>query len=246
MAAHPSPRWWVRWAVLVGWLGCGLVPALASAEPVADPCLADAQCQDLINRARTLSKAQKYEPALAAYRAAQALHPVVWLLVNIGRMEHKLGRHADAIAHYREYLARTDSDGDSELRQKARQYLQETEVEQGLAPSSPPSPHVTPPSPEPQPPAAPREPITKKWSYKKFFRSDGREVLERRMLLMPKRRGVSRGTTNTPYGVGLRPANVAGTFYGLPTYLNNAQSGYPASSVSSGSATWNSMPLVSR
>lgn len=165
MATHPSLRWWVRWGVLVGWLGCGLVPALVQAEPAADPCLADAQCQELINRARTLSKAQKYEPALAAYRAAQALHPVVWLLVNIGRMEHKLGRHADAIAHYREYLARTESDGDSELRQKARQYLQETEVEQSLAPSSPPSSHVVPQSPDPRSPAAPREPITKKWWF---------------------------------------------------------------------------------
>ena len=163
----------MRWGVLVGWLGCGLVPALASAEPAADPCLADAQCQELLNRARTLSKAQKYEPALAAYRAAQALHPVVWLLVNIGRMEHKLGRHAEAIAHYREYLARTESDGDSELRQKARQYLQETEVEQGLATSSPPSLHATPTSPDPRSPAAPREPIYKKWSYKKNLLSDG-------------------------------------------------------------------------
>ena len=102
MATHPSLRWWVRWGAcrLAGLRpGTGAGPGRARRRS----CLADAQCQELINRARTLSKAQKYEPALAAYRAAQALHPVVWLLVNIGRMEHKLGRHADAIAHYREY-----------------------------------------------------------------------------------------------------------------------------------------------
>ena len=112
------------------------VPALVQAEPAADPAEPMRSARADQPRPHALPK---HKSTSRPWRPIAPRRPCIqWCgCSSTSAAWSWLGRHADAIAHYREYLARTESDGDSELRQKARQYLQETEVEQSLAPSSP-------------------------------------------------------------------------------------------------------------
>ena len=90
------------------------LPAAAKAKPDAaattaadgeksDLCLQDGLCRAHYTRARGLSKENDYEGALTAYEAAYHRRPVPWLLLNIGRTLHKLGKPAEALGYYRRY-----------------------------------------------------------------------------------------------------------------------------------------------
>ena len=133
---------------------CGLLLALLGAtssaaadEPVAkaaatgapsagaDPCLDDALCRAHYQRARSLSKADDLSGALAAYQAAYHRREVPWLLLNIGRTLHKLGKPAEAVTHYEQYLA-TGSAGDAASEKRARTYLREAQTELAAAQKS--------------------------------------------------------------------------------------------------------------
>lgn len=126
---------------------CGLLLALLGAtssaaadEPVAktaatgapgsgaDPCLDDALCRAHYQRARSLSKADDLSGALAAYQAAYHRREVPWLLLNIGRTLHKLGKPAEAVTYYEQYLA-SGPPGDAASMTRARTYLREAQSE---------------------------------------------------------------------------------------------------------------------
>ena len=64
-------------------------------DAATDPCLSDALCRAHFQRARTLSKDGDLAAALAAYEAAYRRKPARWLLLNIGRTLHKLGKPVD-------------------------------------------------------------------------------------------------------------------------------------------------------
>src|SRR5262245_58968470 len=69
-----------------------------------DACLSNPQCKSYYEVARKLSKAGQLEGTLVAYQSAYGLSEAAWLLVNIGRIQQKLGRPQQAIDSYRKYL----------------------------------------------------------------------------------------------------------------------------------------------
>ena len=118
--------------------GAALLSVLASGTASADSadkddasendaCMSDAICRAHYNRARKLSKKDDYEGALEAYEAAYRRKPVPWLLINLGRSLHKLGRTQDAIVNYQQFLG--EKDPKPELKQKAEQFLREAQTD---------------------------------------------------------------------------------------------------------------------
>ncbi len=118
--------------------GAALLSVLASGTASADSadkddasendaCMSDAICRAHYNRARKLSKKDDYEGALEAYESAYRRKPVPWLLINLGRSLHKLGRTQDAIVNYQQFLG--EKDPKPELKQKAEQFLREAQTD---------------------------------------------------------------------------------------------------------------------
>lgn len=135
--------------------------ALAQEEPspapltVSDPedCLDDEKCSQLYGSARRLSQAGHYEAALVNYQLAYAQKPTPWLLINIGRMQQKIGKPQQAIASFKRFL---DDNGaqaseDPESHSKAREYLGQAEKElaaekqRAFVHAPPPAPPLHPP-----------------------------------------------------------------------------------------------------
>jgi hypothetical protein len=88
-------------------------------------CRDDPDCLELVQSARRLSGANQLNAALTSYQTAYALHGSPWLLINIGRVQQKLGRPAEAILSYRGYLDAQPLAGDSV--DLARRYLRQAE-----------------------------------------------------------------------------------------------------------------------
>ncbi len=110
----------------------------------SDICIADAICRAHYSRARKLSKKDDYEGAIEAYEAAYRRKPAQWLLINMGRTLHKLGRTQDAIDQYRRYLE--SEDANAELRKKAEQFLREAETDLASRPKKDPAKAPTDPA----------------------------------------------------------------------------------------------------
>jgi hypothetical protein len=64
---------------------------------------------------------------VANYESAYRLHPMPWLLVNIGRVHQKSGNPQAAIESYQRYFAVPESDRDAGTNAKAREYLRQAE-----------------------------------------------------------------------------------------------------------------------
>lgn len=127
---------WKTRSLLVGLLLSARPPqAVAQPQPASedsaldtDPCLTDVLCRARFNRGRKLSKEDKYEEAVAAYESAYQRRPVAWLLINIGRTLHKLGRPQAAVTYYEQYLNEEPS-GPQERKQRAELFLKEAREE---------------------------------------------------------------------------------------------------------------------
>ncbi len=118
-------------AFLLGSVGTAWAQQSSASDDSAldnDPCLTDSICRAHFQRGRKLSKEDNYNEALAAYEAAHLRREVPWLLINIGRTLHKLGRPADSLVYYQRYLAAEPS-GPPERKQRAEQFQQEAKEE---------------------------------------------------------------------------------------------------------------------
>jgi len=103
---------------------------MAHAQPLTDdPCLRDVSCQRLLARAQASSQEQRYEEALVTYQKAYSLSQASWILVNIGRMQHKLTYYQEAKQSYLRYLETPRLPGDDEQRTTALDFLHQTEAE---------------------------------------------------------------------------------------------------------------------
>lgn len=147
-------------------------PGAAKAKPDAaassgrvgdqsDVCLHDGLCRAHYTRARGLSKENDYEGALTAYEAAYRRRSVPWLLLNIGRTLHKLGKPAEALNYYRRYQ-QEDQAPAPERQKLLKEYTEQAEADVALQkPPSEPKPADKPPE-SPAPAAgAPGEPPAK-------------------------------------------------------------------------------------
>ncbi len=89
-------------------------------------CAADPICRELMVRAHAFSLASHHEQALDAYQGAYALHPSALLLMNIGRLQYKLGRPHEAVSSLRRALAQTP-DSEADKRTRTQRFLKEAE-----------------------------------------------------------------------------------------------------------------------
>lgn len=104
-----------------------LVGPVEPSPNVPPDCSADPVCKQLTVRAKEFSRANQHASALDAYEGAYALHPSPWLLMNIGRLQYKLGRPHEAVTNLRRALAQTPAD-QADKRQRIQRFLTEAEV----------------------------------------------------------------------------------------------------------------------
>ncbi len=97
-------------------------------------CVSDSLCRQLVIRARALSMSGQFAQALDAYEGAYALHPSPTLLVNIGRLQYKLGLPHESTSSLRRALAQIPRQ-DSEKVELVTHFLMEA---QALAAKTPP------------------------------------------------------------------------------------------------------------
>ncbi len=135
------------------------IPAQAQRLP---SCQADSLCWRELSRGSKLAEAADYPAALVAFQQAFARVPDPRLQINIGRSLHRLGRYDEAIAAFQRYQATAPASSPPEEQEIAQRFLTESQTAQ----------QKSTPAPSPQP-STQTAPIYKKWSYKKFFVSDG-------------------------------------------------------------------------
>lgn len=158
---------WVMLLVLFLALGTKAQAAPPTAAQASDdPCLKEAECRDHYQRAVGLYESGRYEAALPEFQAAYQSRQMPWLLINIGRTLHRLGRLDEAITFYNRYEQASPND-DPETTKKVREYKAQAEVllsAKGSTATVPP----TAPDPVPSGPVATApdtRPLYKKWWF---------------------------------------------------------------------------------
>ena len=173
---------WIRWVVSL-LLTCTLLGRSQAAPGGAgasdDPCIKDTSCREHYQRAIGLYESGRYEAALPEFQSAYESRQVPWLLINIGRTLHRLGRLDEAITFYNRYEQAAIND-DPETVKKVREYKAQAEVllsAKGAAAAANPDPSVGTPDPaaakppdltaKPPVPAPPKDqqPVYKKWWF---------------------------------------------------------------------------------
>jgi tetratricopeptide (TPR) repeat protein len=161
-------RWGLRAAVVVCWVAL-VRPALAAEDDAAAKAVAKAHYE----AATRLYDVHDYAKALEEYKAAYLAKPDPAFLFNMGQCYKKLGRHAEALGFYRDYLKKAPADdpyrasiearvreleaGDVFEAERARAQPLPVPVAPGTAPAGPApaasAPVYTPlPAPSPAPP----------------------------------------------------------------------------------------------
>ena len=128
----------------------------------SDPCLADPQCDELYEQARTAFKEARYEDAYNGYQHAYKRRQVPWLLLNSGRALQRLGRLDEALGFYDRYK-RSDVKPTPERLAKANQYIGEVKAALEEAAQRKPVVAAAPPPPPAPPPES--RPVYKKWWF---------------------------------------------------------------------------------
>ena len=113
----------------------GLAERPARAIALDDGCISDPVCRQHYDTALELFQDGRYEAALGEFQAAYEQRQMPWLLVNIGRTLHRLGRLKEAIAHYERYQ-QSGLGTDPETNQKAREYLAQARLLLAQAPKT--------------------------------------------------------------------------------------------------------------
>lgn len=145
--------------------------ALAGANDADDGCLRESECRGHYEKAMKSYQAGRYEAALPEFQAAYGLRQMPWLLVNIGRTLHRLGRLEEAVQYYNNYeKASLGSDPETlkkvqEYRTQAQAALDAMRASGGTTSTFGQTPD---PTPQPAPTPAPTDtatPIYKKWWF---------------------------------------------------------------------------------
>ncbi len=99
-------------------------PRLAQAGGANDPddgCLRDSECRGHYEKAMKSYSGGRYEAALPEFQAAYGQRQMPWLLVNIGRTLHRLGRLEEAVQYYNNY-EKASLGSDPETLKKVQEY----------------------------------------------------------------------------------------------------------------------------
>jgi tetratricopeptide (TPR) repeat protein len=132
---------------------------VVSAGPQApdDGCLTDSVCRARYNQAVALFEAGRFETALPEFNAAYERRQMPWLLINIGRTLHRLGRPREALDYYERYK-KAESRPDAETLERLERYITQARA---LSESTPAVPVVE----APKPPVKEETPLYKKWWF---------------------------------------------------------------------------------
>jgi tetratricopeptide (TPR) repeat protein len=93
--------------------GASPAASTTSSAPESDTqvqCDDDPDCGEAVQRALRQSDAKDYEAALKTYQAVYKRWPTPWLLINLGRVQQKIGRPAEAVVTYQRYLDTATND----------------------------------------------------------------------------------------------------------------------------------------
>ncbi len=96
----------------------------AAAGPTSpdDGCLTDNPCLTHYNQAVKLFEDGRFEPALAEFQAAYHRRQMPWLLINIGRTLHRLGRPREALDYYERHR-QAETKPDTETLERREKYI---------------------------------------------------------------------------------------------------------------------------
>jgi tetratricopeptide (TPR) repeat protein len=159
----------VRLAALVT-LCLALASQPAQAMSPDDGCIQDAACNKHYDTALQNFQDGHYQAALEAFQAAYSVRQMPWLLINIGRTLHRLGRLKEAVTQYERYQ-KAALNSDPETQQRVREYLAQARVLLGQDPAAA---AESPPESKPLPaestaltsaPPAAAVPVYKKWWF---------------------------------------------------------------------------------
>jgi hypothetical protein len=144
---------------LLGTLLLTASPTHAGPMAPDDGCLTDAECKGHYEVALKLFEEGRFETALPEFQAAYQRRQMPWLLINIGRTLHRLGRSKEALEQYERYkLAETKPD--AETQERLEKYIAQARALTDSA--TPPGPDAT--VAANKGPEGPR-PIYKKWWF---------------------------------------------------------------------------------
>ena len=146
----------------------GRPPAVAAAPGNPDDgCLSDPVCRGHYEQAVAAFEQGRFDAALPEFQAAYAQRQMPWLLINMGRTLHRLGRPKDALEQYDLYT-KAESRIDPETRQRLDKYIAQAQAQVQSGGTTTPPGGTTPPQPEltTSPPPPPMEkPLYKKWWF---------------------------------------------------------------------------------
>lgn len=106
--------------------------ARSATAPGNEDCLQVEECRQTFESARRLSDSRQYNAALTGYEKAYSIRASSWLLINIGRVQQKLGRPADAVTSFNRFLADAEHQP-TEAVAAAREYLKQAESDLAAA-----------------------------------------------------------------------------------------------------------------
>lgn len=113
-------------------------PANGQSETSPPNCDADPPCTALKSQASAKSKSGDLVEALRLYRLAYEVRPDPRLWYNVGRLLHKQGQTAEAVAAYQKFLAAPILDEQQpQQAQKAREYLAQLQTPLAASPQMP-------------------------------------------------------------------------------------------------------------
>jgi len=155
----------VLWLALVFALSVPRVALAGGANDPDDGCLRDSECRGHYEKAMKAYSGGRYEAALPEFQASYGLRQMPWLLVNIGRTLHRLGRLEEAVQYYNNY-EKASLGSDPETLKKVQDYR--TQAQAALDAMKGGQGNISVPPPTQEAPAAttePPKPIYKKWWF---------------------------------------------------------------------------------
>lgn len=171
---HPrlSTKRLLQLASLLALALCCAAPRLAAAAPENpdDGCLSDPVCRGHYEQAVALFEQGRFDAALAEFQAAYMQRQMPWLLINMGRTLHRLGKPKEALEQYDLYT-KAESRIDAETRQRLDKYVAQAQAQAQAQPADPgPAltavPTATPDKTSPpKSPGSSDKPLYKKWWF---------------------------------------------------------------------------------
>jgi tetratricopeptide (TPR) repeat protein len=178
---------------LICFFGFGAPAASAGPQAPDDGCLTDSTCRAHYNQAVSLFEAGRFETALPEFNAAYERRQMPWLLINIGRTLHRLGRPREALDYYDRYK-QAETKPDPETQERLEKYTAQAKA---LADSAQAPAALPPEQTEKKPPVeGGPTPIYKKWW---FWTAIGGGVVA--IVIIGAAAGVAANNKGLPSGV---------------------------------------------